>query len=194
MTNTTISASGDENYAHGATQDMLQNKILNSPMKTVQITAIFMCFVLNMIDGMDVLIVSFTSSSLEVEWDLSKTQLGYIFGAGLFGMMMGCIFLAPIADKIGRFKLLFISTALIAIGMLVTAMINSLEQMLVLRFITGLGIGSILPTMAAIAAEFANEKNRNFSVGFVQGGWSVGAILTGFFVAWAVPQVGWRIV
>ncbi len=194
MTNTTISASGDENYAHGATQDMLQNKILNSPMKTVQITAIFMCFVLNMIDGMDVLIVSFTSSSLEVEWDLSKTQLGYIFGAGLFGMMMGCIFLAPIADKIGRFKLLFISTALIAIGMLVTAMINSLEQMLVLRFITGLGIGSILPTMAAIAAEFANEKNRNFSVGFVQGGWSVGAILTGFFVAWAVPQFGWRIV
>ena len=171
---------------------MLENKILSSPMKPVQFTAIMMCFVLNMIDGMDVLIVSFTSSSLEIEWALSKTQLGYIFGAGLFGMMMGCICLAPIADKIGRFKLLFISTALITFGMLTTAMTNSLEQMLVLCFITGLGIGSILPTMAAIASEFANEKNRNFSVGLVQGGWSIGAILTGFFVAWALPQFGWR--
>ena len=94
-------------------------------MKPVQFTAIMMCFVLNMIDGMDVLIVSFTSSSLEIEWALSKTQLGYIFGAGLFGMMMGCICLAPIADKIGRFKLLFISTATITFGMLTTAMTNS---------------------------------------------------------------------
>ncbi|MBT5074316.1 MAG: MFS transporter [Kordiimonadaceae bacterium] len=194
MINKASSTSGNENDAYDAFQDMLQNKILNSPMKPVQLMAIIMCFVLNMIDGMDVLIVSFTSSSLEVEWGLSKTQLGYIFGAGLFGMMMGCICLAPIADRIGRFKLLFISTALIASGMLATAIINSLEQMLVLRFITGLGIGSILPTMAAVASEFSNEKNRNFSVGFVQGGWSIGAILTGFFVAWAVPQFGWRIV
>lgn len=190
VSNTTSSASNTEKPV----QDILQNKILNSPMKPVQLMAIIMCFILNMIDGMDVLIVSFTSSSLEVEWGLSKTQLGYIFGSGLFGMMMGCILLAPIADKIGRFKLLFVSTALIAFGMLATATINSLEQMLVLRFITGLGIGSILPTMAAIASEFSNEKNRNFSVGFVQGGWSVGAILTGFFVAWAVPQFGWRVV
>lgn len=194
MVNTTSSTTDSENNAYDAVSDMLENKILNSPMTPVQLTAIIMCFVLNMIDGMDVLIVSFTSSSLEVEWGLSKTQLGYIFGAGLFGMMMGCICLAPIADKIGRFKLLFISTALIAFGMLATAVINSLEQMLVLRFVTGLGIGSILPTMAAIASEFANEKNRNFSVGFVQGGWSIGAILTGFFVAWAVPQFGWRVV
>lgn len=194
MAEATQSGSGNKKKTNNDVRSLLEDKILNSPMKPVQLAAIFMCFVLNMIDGMDVLIVSFTSSSLEVEWALSKTQLGYIFGAGLFGMMMGCILLAPIADIIGRFKLLFISTALIAFGMLTTAVINSLEQMLFLRFITGLGIGSILPTMAAIASEFANEKNRNFSVGFVQGGWSIGAILTGFFVAWAVPQYGWRIV
>lgn len=194
MNDKASSASESKNDAYDAAQEMLQNKILNSPMKSVQLTAIFMCFVLNMIDGADVLIVSFTSTLLEDEWGLSKTQLGYIFSAGLFGMMLGCLCLAPIADKIGRFKLLFISTALIAMGMLATAMVNSLELMLILRFITGLGIGSILPTMAAIASEFANEKNRNFSVGFVQGGWSIGAILTGFFVAWATPQYGWRIV
>ncbi len=175
-------------------QEELQKRILTSPMKAVQITAIVMCFILNMIDGMDVLIVSFTSSVVEAEWGLSKTQLGYIFSAGLFGMMLGCLLLAPFADKFGRVKLLFLSTALITIGMLMTAITSSLEQMLALRFITGLGIGGILPTMAAIASEFANEKNRNFSVGFVQGGWSIGAILTGLFVAWAVPQFGWRIV
>lgn len=125
MKNATLSESSNKNTAYNAVQEMLENKILSSPMKPVQFTAIMMCFVLNMIDGMDVLIVSFTSSSLEIEWALSKTQLGYIFGAGLFGMMMGCICLAPIADKIGRFKLLFISTATITFGMLTTAMTNS---------------------------------------------------------------------
>ena len=65
-------------------------------------------------------------------------------------------------------------------------------QLLVFRAVTGLGIGGILANLAAVAAEFSSNKRRDFAVGLVQAGWPIGAILAGFFTAWAVPQFGWR--
>ena len=146
-----------------------------------------------MIDGMDILVVSFTATKLEAEWNLSKSELGLVFSAGLIGMMIGCLFMAPLADKIGRTSMLLISTTGVAISMLTTVIINDYALMLFLRLITGMGIGCLLPTMAAVATEFANEKSRNFSVAFFQAGWPIGAIITGLFVSWAVPIYGWRI-
>lgn len=170
----------------------LSELISNNPMTPIQIIVVAVCFILNMIDGMDVLVVSFTGSEIMAEWSLKKSQIGYIYSAGLAGMTIGCLFLAPFADKLGRKNLLFISTLLITIGMLLSAIVSSYTEMLLIRVLTGIGIGGILPTMAILAAEFSNEKRRNFSVGLVQAGWPIGAIITGFFVAWAVPEFGWR--
>jgi len=64
--------------------------------------------------------------------------------------------------------------------------------LLVCRFVTGLGIGGILPNLATLASEFSNEKTRDFNVGIVQGGWPLGAILTGFVSGWVLPLYGWR--
>jgi MFS family permease len=82
----------------------------------------------------------------------------------------------------------------IAIGMSLSALATSLSGLIVFRAVTGLGIGSLLPTMAAMAAEFSSEKRRDLSVGFVQAGWPIGAIITGLFAAWLVPEFGWRTV
>ncbi len=181
---------GSEDYE--TLQTKLGSIVADSPMTRIQIMVIAVCFILNMIDGMDVLVVSFTSSMIETEWGLSKGEVGYIYSMGLLGMTIGCLFIAPQADKIGRKNMLFISTTLITIGMLSSAVVTSYHQLLALRLITGLGIGGILPTMAAMASEFSNEKSRNFNVGIVQAGWPIGAIITGFFVAWSVPEYGWR--
>lgn len=150
------------------------------------------CFVLNMNDGIDVLVVSFTGSEIIREWGLSKSELGYVFSAGLAGMTAGCFLLAPFGDKIGRRTLFIISLSLITIGMLLASMVDAYAQLLVLRVVTGLGIGGILPNLAAVAAEFSNNKRRDFTVGLVQAGWPIGAILAGFFTAWAIPEFGWR--
>lgn len=176
----------DENQNH------LHRLVADSPMSTIQVIVVVMCFILNMIDGMDILVVSFTATKLETEWGLSKTELGYIFSVGLIGMMIGCLLLAPIADKIGRAKMIIFSMSLVAISMLTTAVIDSYGLMLILRLMTGIGIGCLLPTMAAMATEFSNDKRRDFNVAFFQAGWPIGAILTGLFVSWVVPLYGWR--
>ncbi len=173
-------------------QNRFKNLIDNSPMSTFQLIIVAICFVLNMNDGIDVLVVSFSGSDITKEWGLSKTEMGYIFSAGLAGMMAGAFLLAPLGDKLGRRKVFLISLTFITSGMLLVFFCTSYTQLLLLRFLTGLGIGGILPTMAATASEFSNNKNRDFNVGLVQAGWPVGAIFTGFFCAYAIPEFGWR--
>jgi benzoate transport len=170
----------------------LKNLIDNKPMSGFQILMVAICFVLNMNDGIDVLIVSFSSTDIAAEMSLSKVQLGYIFSAGLAGMTIGALGIAPMADTLGRRKIFIISLFLITTGMLLVWFCDSYSQLLLLRLLTGLGIGGILPAMAATASEFSNTKNRDFNVGLVQAGWPVGAIFTGLFCAYTIPEFGWR--
>lgn len=174
------------------TEPDLKTLLDNQPMSSFQVLMVAICFILNMNDGIDVLVVSFTGSEIVREWVLSKSELGYIFSAGLAGMTAGCFLLAPFGDKIGRRKMFIIALSLITTGMLLSSLVGAYYQLLLCRLITGLGIGGILPVLAAVAAEFSNNKRRDFSVGFVQAGWPIGAILAGFFTAWAIPLFGWR--
>jgi MFS transporter, AAHS family, 4-hydroxybenzoate transporter len=175
-------------------QAKLKDLIDNSPMSSYQIIIVALCFILNMNDGIDVLVVSFTGSEIVKEWGLTNTQLGSIFSAGLAGMTAGCLLLAPVGDKIGRRNVFLIALGLISTGMLGVFAAKSYWQVLVCRIITGFGIGGILPTMASTTSEFSNNKTRDFNVGLIQGGWPLGAILTGFFINWVMPEHGWRFI
>ncbi|MBB3837598.1 benzoate transport [Runella defluvii] len=161
-------------------------------MSRFQWLMVAICFILNFNDGIDVLIVSFSSTEIIKEWGLSKVEMGYIFSAGLAGMTLGCFLIAPLADKHGRRRIFLISVGMITIGMFGVGFGHQYNLMLLFRFITGLGIGGILPTMAATAAEFSNQKYRDFNVGLVQAGWPIGAILTGLFCAKYIPVYGWH--
>ncbi len=162
------------------------------PMTKFQWLMVAICFILNFNDGIDVLIVSFSSTEIIKEWGLTKVEMGYIFSAGLSGMTLGCFLIAPLADKWGRRNIFLISVGMITVGMFGVGLGSKYPLMLLFRFITGLGIGGILPTMAATAAEFSNLKYRDFNVGLVQAGWPIGAILTGLFCAKYIPIYGWQ--
>jgi AAHS family 4-hydroxybenzoate transporter-like MFS transporter len=106
--------------------------------------------------------------------------------------MIGCLLIAPRADRFGRKPLLLFSLVLITVGMTASALVRSFWELALARGVTGLGVGGILPALAAVAMEFSNEKRRNFSVGIVQAGWPLGAVFTGLYSAWALQSIGWR--
>ncbi|MHA8051701.1 MFS transporter [Aquirufa sp. ROCK-SH2] len=162
------------------------------PMSWHQILIVAICFILNFNDGIDVFLVSFAASEITAEWQLTNAEMGYVFSSGLAGMTIGCFLLAPLGDSIGRRKIFLISLFLISLGMVLVYFVENFSQMLIYRFITGFGIGGILPNLATVASEFSNKKSKDFNVGIVQAGWPLGAILTGFVAAWVVPAFGWR--
>lgn len=156
------------------------------------ISMVLMCFLLNFNDGIDVLLVSFSSTSIINEFALSKGQMGFVFSVGLIGITLGALLLAPQADRWGRKKIFIIATLLCAIGMWGVSFANSYTVLLIWRLVTGLGIGGVLPAMSSMASESSTEKYKDFSVGFVQAGWPVGAILIGVLSSYWIPTMGWR--
>lgn len=168
------------------------SRMTQRPITAAQLVAIAVCIVLQIIDGMDVLVVAYAAPLIIEEWGISPQIYGAIFSAGVFGMTMGSFFLAPFADIVGRRKTILISVAVIASSMLLTAFVNSTAQLITFRFIVGLGIGAAGPTLSTIGAEYAPPRYRDFVVAIIGGGYALGAVLTGFIAAWLVPDYGWR--
>lgn len=170
----------------------IQKNIAQKPMSKYQIFIVLLCFLMNFNDGIDILLMSFSGSSMMEDLGINNTELGYLFSSGLAGMTLGCLFIAPIGDKIGRKKIFIYSFVLICSGLYGVALINDYSIILLSRFLTGLGIGGILPTLTSTASEYANDKRRDFLVGFIQAGWPIGAILTGLVAAAILPSLGWQ--
>lgn len=172
--------------------DDIRASLDNNRITTLQYVVFGLCFLLNMLDGMDVLVISFAAPSLADEWGIAPQALGVVFSAGVFGMAAGAMFLAPLADRLGRRWLIIASVALIGSGVTMTAFAQSVSEVMLLRFVSGLGIGAVLAASATLAAEYAPDRKRNFVVGFVLAGYPIGATLTGVVAAQVVPDYGWR--
>lgn len=158
----------------------------------LQYAVIALCFLLNVMDGMDVLVIAFAAPALAAEWSIGPESLGIVFGMGTFGMVTGAMLLAPIADRLGRRTLILLSVAAVGSSVTLTALAGNIQQLLVLRFVSGLGIGVLLASSATMAAEYAPDRKRNFVVGFVLAGYTIGAFGSGLIAAHVIPAYGWQ--
>ncbi len=169
-------------------------KLIDSqPISGLQYTVIALCFLMNVLDGMDVLIISYAAPALAMEWAISPEALGIVFSAGLLGMTVGAVVLAPLADYLGRRSLILFCLVVMSAGILLTAYAQNLTQLAALRFASGLGIGAMLASAAIMAAEYAPDRRKNLLVSIVLSGYPVGATLSGVVAASIIPEFGWRI-
>ncbi|MFT3997264.1 MAG: MFS transporter [Asticcacaulis sp.] len=157
-----------------------------------QILVVALCFALNMLDGMDILIMSYIAPALSADWGMTPDRLGAVFSAGLAGMAVGGLAIAPLADRWGRRLLILASIVLMSVAMIASSFATDVAHLIALRFVVGIGIGTVLASMAALTAEYAPPKHRIFAVAFLQAGYPIGAVITGFLVAAHIGDHGWR--
>lgn len=170
----------------------LRQRIDNTPMSAGQYFIIFLCFLLNVADGFDVLAMSYAAPALSEDWSVDGSALGIIFSAALAGMTTGAIFLSPLSDKFGRRKIILVSVAATSLSMLATTQANSITQLVVIRFFTGLGIGGILASAAAMTSEYTSVRFRSFAVIIVTCGFSLGNVIAGPIANHVIPSEGWQ--
>ncbi len=164
----------------------------NGRIAGIQIMVLVCSIILNMLDGFDVTAMAFTVHSIGEQLQIAPNLLGLVFSAALAGMMAGAMFIAPISDVIGRRKMILVCIATIGLSMCLTAYASSIGELILLRFITGLGVGGMLASLAALTAEYSPEKYRSLSVVTVTAGYPVGATLGGFIAAPMIPAYGWE--
>ena len=157
-----------------------------------QLLVIGLCMLFNMLDGFDITAMAVVASEVGAELAIASDRLGLIFSFALAGMMIGAMAIAPLSDLVGRRRLIIASVTLVGVSILLTAMVGSLFEFIVLRFVSGLGAGAMLATQATLAAEYSPDKYRSLSVAAVTAGYPLGATLTAVVAGFVVPEHGWR--
>src|SRR5260221_5782633 len=162
------------------------------PVGGFQINLLLTCAAVLFLDGFDTQAIGFVAPALAKEWGLSKGALGPVFSAGLFGLMIGALVFGPLADRVGRKKIIILSTLAFGLGALVTAFVQDVNTLLAIRFLTGLGLGGAMPNGIGMTSEFNPRRRRATMVMIMFCGFSVGAARGGLLGGALIPQFGWR--
>lgn len=164
----------------------------NSKGSAQQLLVIGLCLFLNVLDGFDITAMAVIAGAVSQELALTPDRLGWIFSFALAGMMTGAMFLAPVSDLVGRRAVIIASILLVGVSITLTAGATTPEAFFVLRFLSGIGAGTMLACAATLAAEYSPEKYRALSVAAVTSGYPAGALLTSVAAGFIMPEHGWR--
>jgi MFS family permease len=159
-------------------------------MTFCQMVVVVICVALNMVDGFDVLAVSFTAPLIAREWNVDPATLGLLFSAGLAGMGVGALCISPIADVMGRRFVLILSTVMMSVGMLLSAATSNVLELSICRVLTGLGVGGVLASGNTLIAEYAPTRWRDLVISTMVVGYSAGAIIGGSISAYLISAYG----
>ncbi|MFJ7737093.1 MFS transporter [Lysinibacillus sp. NPDC097287] len=148
-------------------------------------------------DAMDVGILSFVIAALAIDWDLTKTEMGWIGSVNSIGMAVGALVFGVLADKVGRKQIFMWTLVLFSVASGLSAFTTTLVAFLLLRFLVGMGLGGELPVASTLVSESVEAKERGRVVVLLESFWAAGwlvAALISYFVIPAFDQsMGWRV-
>lgn len=143
-------------------------------------------------DGFDLLIIGFALAGITASLGLSGTQAGSIATITLVGAVAGGFVFGILSDYIGRMKVLTWSIVLFAVFTGLTAVATSYPELVVFRFIAGLGLGGEFGIGMTLVAESWPAKWRARATSFVGLGWQGGVLLAAVLSTALLPYIGWR--
>ena len=163
----------------------------NSQVGKFQISVFVLCGLCLIMDGFDVQSWGYVAPSIFSEWGIASAA-GRVASFTLTGVLVGSFVFSMLADKIGRRPVLIGATLYFSALTLITAQVTSLNQLLVIRFIGGLGLGAIMPNAVALVGEYSPKRSRVTAMLFVSNGFTIGAAVAGFIATYLIPRFGWR--
>jgi len=157
-----------------------------------QILTVVLGVLINMLDGFDILSMSFATNGVKAQWQLNEQALGFLLSSGLIGMALGSLVNGVAADRFGRRRQILLNTLWVGLGMTACALASTVDGLGLSRFATGLGIGGIIANGAVIVSEYAPAKWKGAVLALYATGYSIGATLGGAIVSELIPLYGWR--
>lgn len=163
-----------------------------SPLGRRHVVILLICALVAAVDGFDTQSVALVAPAVSSAWHVDPSHFGMVFGAGLFGSLLGALAFGVIGDRYGRRPALLAAVGWFALITLATTLTSSLPAMALVRFITGLGLGGALPGIISLASEYAPLRQRSTLVSVMFCGFPMGAVIGGIASAAIIPAWGWR--
>ncbi|CAB3796285.1 MFS transporter [Pararobbsia alpina] len=162
------------------------------PLGRYRLLVLMLCAICLVMDGFDVQAIGYVAPAVIHEWGIAKEVLSPVFGAGLFGMLIGSLILSAAGDKVGRRPVLIGAMLFFSVCMFATGFVHDIPEFIALRFAAGLGLGGIMPNVTALIGEFSPKRIRMTSIMTVSVGYIVGGVVGGFIAAALMPVFGWQ--
>lgn len=144
-------------------------------------------------DAMDVGILSFVITTLAVDWDLTKSQMGWIGSVNSIGMAVGALIFGIFADKVGRKQVFMWTLILFSVASGISAFTTTLIAFMALRFLVGMGLGGELPVASTLVSESVEAKERGRVVVLLESFWAAGWLIAALISYFVIPTWGWRV-
>ncbi len=170
-----------------------QDVVSASKFNRFHLIVFLWCFYAIGFDGFDIAMYGVGLPWMMEEWNLSPLQAGAVGSYSLFGMMVGALVLAPIADKFGRKNVIIICMFLFSAFTLAAGLSHNITMFTVMRFIAAIGMGGLMPNCISLMTEYSPKKRRALLVGAIYIGYALGGILASLIGMYLVPHTGWRV-
>ena len=144
-------------------------------------------------DGYDISALAFAAPELVRDWNLESATLGPAFSASLFGILFGAPLLGYCGDRFGRKPAIIAGCVIYGLCTLAIIGASNLQQVIVLRFLTGIGIGGLMPNTIALNSELSPKRFRATLTVLMFTGITLGSGAPSVISAWLVPHYGWEI-
>lgn len=148
--------------------------------------------VIMLLDGFDLQVAAFAAPAILKAWNLSPAAFAPVAAAALVGVAIGTAVGGALGDRLGRRPLLLAGVAWFGLGALATGFAHEIVDLTALRFLTGLGLGAVIPNAAALLAESTPQRYRSHAVMLVIVGPPLGGMVGAALAAWIIPTFGWR--
>ncbi|MCL5958831.1 MAG: MFS transporter [Chloroflexi bacterium] len=136
--------------------------------------------------------LTFVLASLVDEWGLSPSEVGAVGSASIAGMVLGIALVGALADHFGRKTMFQVSLLVFALGSLLSALAWDNNSLLVIRFLTGIGLGGGSPVVITLISELSPSRYRGRLLLLLESFWAIGGTLAGIIAFIVIPRWGWR--
>jgi len=143
-------------------------------------------------EGYDLQAANFAAPGILKSFDITRAQIGPLLSSSLLGVLFGAALIGPLGDRLGR--RLLITSGCVAYGLLslCAAWSTSLPELIVFRFLIGLGLGGVLPNALALASELASRGGEAAAAGLIGIGITIGGVTAGLTASALIVPYGWR--
>jgi len=166
--------------------------VIDRQLSRYQLGVFFLCGMVVVLDGIDTQVVGIGAPLIAKELAIAPALFGWLFSAGTIGAAIGALICGVLADRIGRKRVLILATTIFGLATLATGLAGNFTQLLVWRFVTGLGLGGAVPCFVALTSEYAPARWRPRIVSLLWASFPLGASVGAFINSYIVAYLGWR--
>ncbi len=157
------------------------------------LTVLLWSFLAMLADGYDISALASAAPELARSWHILPVDFGPALSASLFGILLGAPALGLVGDRFGRRGAVIVGCVIFGLGTLACVAAVNLHQIAAFRFVTGIGIGGLMPNAIALNSELSPKRLRATLVILMFTGITAGSTLASAIQAWLIPRYGWPI-